>query len=149
MFVGESPSDADDATGTPFVDESGQLLTRMIHAMGLRRAEVYVAHVVMCRPHGRGPSDDEVRTCGAFLRRQVEVVQPEALVALGVLPARLLTGQDAALARLQGEWGEFAGVPVMPTFPLEAMLQTPRLKGAVWGDLKKVMRRLGLTGATA
>ena len=144
MFVGEAPGDPDDATGTPFVDEAGQLLTRMVHAMGLRRADVYLAHVVMCRPPGRAPEDEEVRVCSDFLRRQVEIVGPECLVALGSLPARLLTGRDAALARLQGEWGEFAGVPVMSTFPLEAMLQNPRLKGAVWGDLKKVIRRLQL-----
>lgn len=144
LFVGEAPTDEADATGTPFVDPGGRLLTRMVHAMGLRRAEVYLAYVVMCRPPGRSPEPDEIETCSAFLRRQVDIVQPEVLVALGSLPARLLTGRDAALARLQGEWGEFEGIPVMPTFPLEAMLQNPRLKGAVWGDLKRVMRRLGL-----
>ena len=144
LFVGEAPTDDADATGTPFVDPGGRLLTRMVHAMGLRRADVYLAYVVMCRPPGRSPDPDEVRTCSAFLRRQVEIIQPEVIVALGSLPARLLTGTDAALARLQGEWGDFECVPVMPTFPLEAMLQNPRLKASVWGDLKKVMRRLGL-----
>ena len=148
MFVGEAPGDGEDATAMPFVDAGGQLLTRMVHAMGLRRSDVYLAYVVMCRPPERAPSEEEVSTCLPFLRRQIERVRPEAIVAMGSLAARALTGRDAALARLQGSWGRFEGpdIPVMPTFPLEALVQNPRLKGAVWKDLRKVMRQLELPG---
>ncbi len=148
MFVAEAPAEADDLTGAAFVDPGGVLLSRMVHAMGLRRADVYTAYVVMCRPSGRGPTDDEVGTCSEWLARQIEVVRPDVIVALGSLVARVVTGRNATISVQRGDWGEATlgglGTPVMPTFALEAMLQNSKLKAPVWADLRKVMRRLDL-----
>lgn len=141
MFVGEAPGATEDGLGLPFADASGQLLSKMIRAMGLTRRSVYLAYVVKCRPGGEIAADT-VTSCQPFLERQVQVVKPEIIVALGGFAARALLGSDRAMPRMRGEWAEHQGIAVLPTFHPVAVVQNPQLKAPVWADLRKVMRRL-------
>ena len=143
MMVADGPGAAEDETALPFVDEAGRLLGRMIRAMGLCRSEVYLTYLVKCRTPGIHP-EAGLDACAEFLARQVSIVQPEAIIALGDLAARRVTGRDEAFPRLRGQWFDYRGVPVLPTFHPIALLQNPRSKALVWADLQTVMRRLGL-----
>jgi DNA polymerase len=143
MMVADGPGPAEDETGLPFVDEAGRLLSKMIRAMGLRRADVYLTYLVKCRTPGIHP-EAGLEPCADFLARQVSIVQPEVIIALGDLAARRVTGRDEAFPRLRGQWLDYRGIPVLPTFHPIALLQNPRSKGLVWADLKSVMRRMGL-----
>ena len=144
MFVGEGPGRDEDLQGEPFVGRAGQLLTEMIEkGMGLKRSDVYIANVVKCRPpENRNPEPDEVAACSPFLRRQIELVRPEVLVALGKFAAQALLSTDAPISRLRGRWHEHAGIPLMPTFHPAYLLRSPGEKRAAWGDLKMVVERL-------
>ncbi len=144
MFVAEAPGFEDDQTGLPFVGAAGGLLSKMIRAMGLSREQTWLTHLVKCAAGPRGPGPDEVNACRGFLLRQIGLVEPEVIVALGSLPARVLSDQELPFARLQGQWYELGGVPVLCTFDPVAVLQNPQMKGPVWKDLRSVMRRLGL-----
>ncbi len=148
-FVGDGPGPAEDALGVPFVGESGALLGRMIRAMGLRREDAYLCYVTKCRaPDGDVP-DVAVETCSPFLRAQLARVRPEIVVALGDLPTHALVDPTASLSRVRGQFFERDGLRVLPTFHPDALLQSPNLKVAVWEDLKKVMRALGLEAPRA
>ncbi len=143
-FVGDGPGPAEDALGVPFVGESGALLGRMIRAMGLRREDAYLCYVTKCRaPDGDVP-DVAVEACAPFVRAQLAQVRPEIVVALGDLPTHVLVDPKASLSRVRGQFFEKDGLRVLPTFHPDALLQSPNLKVAVWEDLKKVMRALGL-----
>jgi uracil-DNA glycosylase family 4 len=143
MFVGEGPGAEEDRTGRPFVGQAGKLLDRMIFAMGLEREEVYIANVVKCRPPGnRDPKDDEVAACAAFLDRQIELIAPKVIVALGKPASRRLTGTNKPMGALRGRWSSYRGVPLMPTFHSAYLLRNPKAKRDVWEDIKLVMRRL-------
>ena len=146
MFIGEGPGREEDLQGEPFVGRAGKLLTEMIEkGMGLARADVYIANVVKCRPpDNRNPEPDEVMACSGFLRRQVEVVQPEVVVALGRIAAQALLATTTPIGQLRGRWRDFAGTPLMPTFHPAYLLRNPQDKRLVWEDLKLVMARLGL-----
>jgi DNA polymerase len=146
MFVGEGPGAEEDRTGRPFVGQAGKLLDRMIFAMGFEREQVYIANVVKCRPPGnRDPKDDEVAACAAFLDRQIDVIAPKVIVALGKPASRRLTGTNKPMGALRGRWSSYRGVPLMPTFHSAYLLRNPKAKRDVWEDLKLVMRRLEST----
>ena len=145
MFVGEGPGADEDAQGLPFVGRAGQLLNNMIGAMGLKREEVYIANVVKCRPPGnRTPEPEEANTCSPFLFRQIDVVRPEVLVALGATAATYLLGQRQPLAGLRGRVHSFRGAKLIVTYHPAFLLRDPRQKKEAWADLQIAMRELGL-----
>jgi uracil-DNA glycosylase family 4 len=145
MFVGEGPGADEDAQGLPFVGRAGQLLNNMIVAMGLKREEVYIANVVKCRPpNNRVPEPGEANTCSPFLFRQIDVVQPEVVVALGATAATYLLGQRQPLAGLRGRVHSFRGAKLIVTYHPAFLLRDPRQKKEAWADLQIAMRELGL-----
>lgn len=148
MFVGEGPGADEDASGLPFVGKAGQLLNNMIQAMGLKREEVYIANVVKCRPPGnRVPEPVEANTCDQFLLRQMDVVQPQVVVALGATAAMYLLGVKRSLVSLRGGWHDCRGAKLAVTYHPAFLLRDPRQKGEAWKDLQMVMKELGLKGA--
>jgi len=149
MFVGEGPGADEDVQGLPFVGKAGQLLNNMIGAMGLARAEVYIANIVKCRPPGnRVPEPVEANTCSQFLLRQIDVVRPEAMVALGSTAATYLLGVKQSLSSLRGRWHRCRGAKLAVTYHPAFLLRDPRQKVEAWKDLQMVMRELGLTPPT-
>ena len=144
MFVGEGPGADEDLQGEPFVGKAGQLLTRMIEAMGYRRDQVYIANVVKCRPPGnRNPEPDEILACEPFLMRQIDAVRPKVIVALGKFAAHTLLRSAVPITKLRGTWGEYQGVKLMPTFHPAYLLRSPHEKAKAWEDLKQVVAALG------
>ena len=145
MFVGEGPGADEDAQGLPFVGKAGQLLNNMIAAMGLKREEVYIANVVKCRPpNNRVPEPEEGATCSPFLFRQIDVVRPEVLVALGATAATWLLGTRQPLAGLRGRVHAVRGTKLIVTYHPAYLLRDPRQKKEAWADLQIAMRELGL-----
>ncbi len=145
MFVGEGPGADEDASGVPFVGKAGQLLNNMIAAMGLKREEVYIANIVKCRPPAnRVPEPVEANTCSQFLLRQMDVIQPQVVVALGSTAATYLLGAKQSLSSLRGRWHEVRGAKLVVTFHPAFLLRDPRQKGEAWKDLQMVMAELGL-----
>jgi uracil-DNA glycosylase family 4 len=147
MFVGEGPGADEDASGVPFVGKAGQLLNNMIQAMGLKREEVYIANIVKCRPPAnRAPEPIEANTCTQFLVRQMDVVQPQVVVALGATAAMYLLGVKQSLASLRGVWHSCRGAKLAVTYHPAFLLRDPRMKGEAWKDLQMVMAEMGLKG---
>ncbi|HEV2709821.1 MAG TPA: uracil-DNA glycosylase [Edaphobacter sp.] len=145
MFVGEGPGADEDASGLPFVGKAGQLLNNMIAAMGLKREEVYIANIVKCRPPAnRVPEPVEANTCTQFLVKQIDVVQPEVIVALGATAAMYLLGVKQSLASLRGKWHSCRGAKLVVTYHPAFLLRDPRQKGEAWKDLQMVMAEMGL-----
>jgi uracil-DNA glycosylase len=145
MFVGEGPGADEDSTGLPFVGKAGQLLNNMIAAMGVTREQVYIANIVKCRPpQNRTPEPVEATTCSQFLLRQIDVVQPQVIVALGATAATYLLGVRQSLASLRGRWHSCRGAKVAVTYHPAFLLRDPRQKGEAWKDLQMVMAELGL-----
>jgi uracil-DNA glycosylase len=146
MFVGEGPGRDEDLQGEPFVGRAGQLLTEIItKGMKLRREDVYIANVVKCRPpENRNPEPDEIAACMPFLTRQIELVAPKVIVALGKFAAHTLLDVKTPIMRLRGTWQNYRGVKVMPTLHPAYLLRTPGDKRLVWEDIKLVMAELGL-----
>jgi uracil-DNA glycosylase family 4 len=145
MFVGEGPGADEDEQGEPFVGRAGQLLNKMIEAMGLRREQVYIANVVKCRPPGnRTPEKEECDTCSPFLLRQIAVIQPKVIVALGAVAARTLLGLNEPMSKLRGRWFDFRGSRLAVTYHPAYLLRDPRQKGEAWKDLQMVMEFMGL-----
>ena len=125
--------------------KAGQLLNKIIEAMGLRREDVFIANVVKCRPPGnRNPNPAEIGACRGYLESQIETVAPEVLVALGGVAAKVLLGVDSSMGRLRGRFHDFRGIPLMPTYHPAYLLRNPADKGKVWDDIQQVMGRLGL-----
>jgi len=148
MFVGEAPGADEDEQGEPFVGAAGQLLTKMIKAMGYERSQVYICNILKCRPpQNRNPEDDEVVACSPFLRQQIAVVQPRVIVALGKFAAHYLCGENTPISRLRGTWRTYHEVPVMPTYHPAYLLRDESKKGEAWSDLKQVIARLTQIGA--
>jgi DNA polymerase len=146
MFVGEGPGADEDAQGEPFVGRAGQLLNNMITAMGIRREDVYIANVVKCRPPGnRTPENDECDTCSPFLLRQIEVIKPKVIVALGATAAKTLLAVNDSMGNLRGRWYDFKGSRLAATYHPSYLLRDPRQKKEAWKDLQMVMKYLGLT----
>jgi DNA polymerase len=145
MFIGEAPGADEDQQGEPFVGRAGQLLTNMIKAMGLRREDVYIANIVKCRPPGnRTPERDECETCSPFLMRQIAVIKPRVIVALGAIAAKTLLAINAPMAELRGHWYDFRGTKLAVTYHPAFLLRDPRQKKETWKDLQMVMKDLGL-----
>ncbi|HRC84848.1 MAG TPA: uracil-DNA glycosylase [Thermoanaerobaculia bacterium] len=143
MFVGEGPGGEEDLQGLPFVGPAGQLLNRMIQAMGHERSQVYIANIVKCRPPGnRDPQPDEVAACKGFLDGQIAAVGPRVLVALGRVAAQVLLGNETPIGRLRGNWYQYQGIPMMVTYHPAALLRNEALKRPTWNDLQQVRDRL-------
>jgi uracil-DNA glycosylase len=145
MFIGEAPGADEDEQGEPFVGRAGQLLNNMITAMGLRREDVYIANIIKCRPPGnRTPERDECETCSPFLMRQIAVIKPKVIVALGAVAAKTLLAINAPMAELRGHWYDFRGRKLAVTYHPAFLLRDPRQKKEAWKDLQMVMKELGL-----
>lgn len=145
MFVGEAPGRDEDERGEPFVGKAGQLLTDIIKAMKLTRDDVYIANVIKCRPpENRNPEPDELEQCRPFIRQQVALVKPKVIVTLGKFGLQSLTEKAYAISNIRGEWLEYEGIRLMPTYHPAYLLRTPAAKKDVWNDMKKVMAELGI-----
>jgi DNA polymerase len=139
MFVGEAPGGDEDVQGIPFVGRAGQLLTKIIEAIGLQRDDVYIANVIKCRPPGnRNPEPDEVGTCEPFLFQQIDVIKPKVIVALGKFAAQALLRTDDPISRLRGRVFSYRGAKLIPTFHPAYLLRNPSSKREVWEDMKLV-----------
>jgi uracil-DNA glycosylase len=147
VFVGEAPGADEDVQGEPFVGRAGQLLTRMIEAMGYGRGDVYICNVLKCRPPGnRNPEPDEVASCEPFLKRQLAAIRPRMIVALGKFAVQCLLRDDAPISRLRGNLRSYEGIPLMPTFHPAYLLRDPGKKKLAWDDLKQVNAALAAVG---
>jgi len=155
MFVGEGPGADEDEQGEPFVGRAGQLLNNMIKAMGIERRQVYIANIVKCRPPGnRTPEREECETCSPFLMRQIAVIKPKVVVALGAVAAKTLLAMSASMSQLRGRFYDFKpagvrdpnwdGCKLAVTYHPAFLLRDPRQKGEAWKDLQMVMRELGM-----
>jgi DNA polymerase len=145
MFIGEGPGADEDAQGEPFVGRAGQLLNKMIEAMGLKRSDVYIANVVKCRPpSNRTPERDECETCSPFLLRQIDAIQPKAIVALGATAAKALLQINDTMMSMRSRTYEFRGARLFVTYHPAYLLRDPRQKAETWKDLQQVMQYLGL-----
>ncbi|MCR9140948.1 MAG: uracil-DNA glycosylase [bacterium] len=155
MFIGEGPGRQEDLSGRPFVGRAGELLTRIIEkGMGVPRSRVYIANIVKCRPtvdmqfqRDRPPEPDETAACSPYLLRQIELIRPKVIVTLGGPSTKFILNTTTGITRLRGRWGDFRGIPVMPTFHPSYVLrnggdQSP-LRREVWSDIKQVLERLG------
>jgi DNA polymerase len=147
FFIGEGPGETEDLTGRPFVGRAGELLNKQIAAMGLRREQVFIANIVKCRPPGnRVPAPDEVATCTPYLERQLEIVRPKVIVTLGLPAAKYMLKTSSSMGRLRGQWQDWRGIRLMPTYHPSFLLRSPTYenRSAVWSDLQKVMAEVGL-----
>lgn len=154
MFVGEAPGADEDEQGEPFVGKAGQLLTRIIQAMGLSRESVYIANILKCRPDtpgqsagNRKPTPQEMETCIPFLHEQIDLIKPKVLVALGATAVEGLLGKTMGITRLRGQWQTYRNIPLMPTYHPAYLLRNQALseKRRVWEDMLAVMEKLGMT----
>jgi uracil-DNA glycosylase len=147
MFVGEAPGRDEDIQGKPFVGRAGQLLTDIIKAMKLTREDVYIANVIKCRPpENRNPEPDELDACRPWIRRQIELIQPKVIVTLGRFALQSLTEKGYGITSVRGQWLDYNGIKVMPTYHPAYLLRNPAAKKDVWSDMKKVMGELGMGG---
>jgi DNA polymerase len=149
MFVGEGPGRDEDLQGEPFVGRAGQLLTDIIiKGMGLQREDVYIANVIKCRPpENRNPEPDEVESCEPFLRKQIELIKPQVIVALGKFAVQTLLRSKVPITRLRGVWHDYHGIKLMPTFHPAYLLRNPGDKKLVWEDIKKVLQEIKKSAA--
>lgn len=144
LFVGEAPGHDEDVEGRPFVGKAGQLLTKIINAMGFAREDVYIANVIKCRPpENRNPEPDEITACETFLKRQVSIIKPAVIIAMGKFAVQTLLKTEIPISTLRGTFKEYNGVKLMPTFHPAYLLRNPESKRLVWDDMKQVMRCLG------
>lgn len=145
VFVGEGPGFEEDRQGRPFVGAAGNLLNRIIEAMHLTRAEVYICNIVKCRPpSNRNPQPDEIETCLPFLGRQLGAIKPDYICALGKVAAQTLLNSDDPISRLRGKFHEYQGIALMPTYHPAYLLRNPDKKRDVWHDMQQIMKRMGL-----
>jgi uracil-DNA glycosylase family 4 len=147
VFVGEAPGGDEDREGRPFVGRAGQLLTRIIKAMGLSRKDVYICNILKCRPPGnRNPEPAEIAACEPFLIRQLQAIAPKVICALGSFAARTLLKNDVPITTLRGRFHTYEGIKVMPTFHPAYLLRNPGAKKQVWEDMQMVMKELERRG---
>jgi DNA polymerase len=145
MFIGEGPGRDEDLAGEPFVGRAGQLLNDIIKAMKLRREDVYIANVVKCRPpENRNPEPDEMDLCRPYLKRQIELIQPRVIVTLGRYALQSTMEKAYSITNTRGQWLQYDGIRVMPTYHPAYLLRNPSAKKDVWADMKKVMVELGI-----
>ncbi|MEN8255944.1 MAG: uracil-DNA glycosylase [Verrucomicrobiota bacterium] len=144
LFIGEGPGADEDAQGRPFVGKAGQLLTKMIEAMGYQREEVFIANIVKCRPpNNRAPLPEEMEACLPYLRQQIGLIKPKAIIGMGATAIKGLLGKTTGITRLRGTWQEYEGIKLMPTFHPSYLLRDPSKKKDVWQDLQQVLKALG------
>lgn len=145
VFVGEAPGADEDREGKPFVGRAGQLLTKIIEAMGLTRQDVYICNILKCRPPGnRNPEAAEIAACEPFLIRQLQAIAPRAICALGTFAAQTLLKKDIPITALRGRFHTYAGIKVMPTYHPAYLLRNPSAKKLVWEDIQVIMDELGI-----
>ncbi len=143
VFVGEAPGADEDEQGRPFVGRAGQLLTKIIGAMGLKREEVYICNILKCRPPGnRNPQPEEITPCEPFLIRQLEAIRPRMICALGTFAAHTLLKSEAPISVLRGRFHSYQGIPLMPTYHPAYLLRNPGAKKQVWEDVQMIMKTL-------
>lgn len=143
VFIGEGPGEEEDRRGAPFAGESGQLLDRIMNAMGMVRNDVYLCNIVKCLPPNRRyPDPNEIAACEPFLIRQLESIRPKVIVTLGQFATQSILKSDAPISKLRGKWQQYQGISVMPTFHPAYLLQNPLAKREVWTDMKGVLKRL-------
>lgn len=144
MFIGEAPGKDEDIQGEPFVGEAGMLLTRLIEKMGFKREDVYIANIIKCRPPlNRDPEEDEISTCSPFLDRQIEIIAPEFIITLGrIALMTLMNNNKIRITAARGNFFEYKGIPVMPTFHPAYLLRNPKDKWLTWSDVQKVLERM-------
>lgn len=143
VFVGEAPGEEEDRQGRPFVGRAGQLLTRIIEAMGLSRRDVYICNILKCRPPGnRNPGPDEIAACEPFLVRQIEAIRPRVICALGTFSARTLLKLPDPISRIRGRFYSYHGIRLMPTYHPAYLLRNPSFKKQVWEDVREIMKCL-------
>ena len=141
VFVGEGPGRDEDIQGEPFVGKAGQLLTRIIQAIGLTREEVYIANIIKCRPpENRNPQPDEIKVCEPFLLRQLDIIKPKIICALGNFAAQTLLMTGEKITKLRGRFHNFKGIKLMPTYHPAFLLRNPEMKKDVWEDMKMVQK---------
>ncbi len=145
VFVGEGPGNDEDKQGEPFVGRAGQLLTKIIQAMGLQREDVYICNIVKCRPPGnRNPMPDEIETCSPFLERQLMAIKPDFICGLGKFAAQTLLDTTVPISRLKGQFHDYIGIKLMPTYHPAYLLRNPGKKRDVWEDMQKLMKEMGI-----
>ena len=143
MFVGEAPGGDEDIQGIPFVGRAGQLLTKIIEAIDLKRDDVYIANIIKCRPpQNRNPEPDEIVTCEPFLFQQIDLIKPKVIVTLGKFAAQCLLRSEAPISRLRGQLFDYRGAKLIPTFHPAYLLRNPSSKREVWEDMKLVKKLL-------
>jgi DNA polymerase len=144
MFIGEGPGREEDLQARPFVGDAGTLLTRLIEKMGFKREDVYIANIVKCRPPmNRDPEKDEIESCRVFVERQIEIINPEVIISLGRISAQTLIGNVALkITAIRGNFFDYKGFPLMPTFHPAYLLRNPKDKWLTWSDVQKVLEKL-------
>lgn len=144
MFIGEAPGYYEDVAGKPFVGKAGQLLTKIIKAMGFTREDVYISNILKCRPpENRDPVTGEIEACFSYLTQQIEMIKPEVICALGRFAAQKLTGSEVSISHLRGNLFFYKGIKVIPTFHPSFLLRSPKNKKATWEDMKMILKILG------
>lgn len=157
MFVGEGPGFQEDHEGQPFIGKAGNLLTKIIEAMGYKRETVYIANIVKCHPmknpenpelkgNDRPPTPEEMQTCQPYLDEQIKIISPKVIITLGASSTRALLKSDDVISNLRGKFSQYMGIPVMPTYHPAALLRNPKLKKDVWHDMQKVMALVNKKG---
>ncbi len=143
MLIGEGPGREEDKQGRPFVGDAGKVLTSLIQKMGMNREEIYIANVVKCRPPmNRDPEADEIQTCSPFLERQIDIIRPKVIMALGRISSQRLVGSKIPISKLRGKFYDVQGIPLMPTFHPAYLIRNPKDKWLTWEDAQKVMEKL-------
>ncbi len=143
MFIGEGPGKDEDIQARPFVGDAGKLLTKLIVKLGLKREEVYIANIVKCRPpFNRNPEEDEIAICKPFVEKQIEIIKPRIIVALGKISAHALLKINIPITKLRGNFFHYNDIPVMPTFHPAYLLRNPKDKWLTWEDMQKVLDKL-------
>src|SRR3989338_5937946 len=143
MFVGEAPGRDEDIQGLPFVGEAGQLLTKIIEAMGIKREDVYICNILKCRPpQNRNPLPEEISMCIDYLYNQIDMIKPKVICGLGKFASQNLLNTETPISRLRGKWHEYRGIKFMPTYHPAYLLRNPADKKLVWEDMKKIMEEL-------
>jgi len=147
MFIGEAPGMEEDLQGEPFVGRAGKLLTKIIESIGLKRGDVYIANILKCRPpQNRNPLPTEILTCEPLLKRQIEVIKPKIICALGKFAAQALLRSEEPISKLRGNFYNYHGAKLMPTYHPAYLLRNPGGKRDVWEDMKKIKRELSKNG---